>query len=70
MRRLWMPRLFDRSEWSEWDAAGRPGPREAARERMRELLDRHRPEYLEPDVDAEIRRILERYEREGTDGHG
>jgi trimethylamine--corrinoid protein Co-methyltransferase len=70
MRRLWMPRLFDRAEWSEWDAAGRPGPREAARERMREILAGHRPEYLEADLDAEIGRILERYERQGGDGNG
>jgi len=70
MRRLWIPRLFDRAEWSEWEAAGRPGPREAARERMREILAGDRPEYLEPGLDAEIQGVLERYEREGTDGHG
>ncbi|MGD8867272.1 MAG: trimethylamine methyltransferase family protein [Gemmatimonadales bacterium] len=70
MRRLWMPRLFDRSEWSEWEAAGMRGPREAARERVRAILDDHRPEYLEPDLDAEIQRILERYEREGDNGDG
>jgi trimethylamine--corrinoid protein Co-methyltransferase len=70
MRRLWIPRLFDRAEWSEWGAAGRPGPREAARERVREILAGHRFEYLEPDLDAEIQRILEHYEREGGDGDG
>ncbi|UCF21488.1 MAG: trimethylamine methyltransferase family protein [Gemmatimonadota bacterium] len=70
MRRLWIPRLFDRAEWSEWEAAGRPGPREAARERMREILERHRPECLEPELDAEIGRVLERYEREGGESGG
>jgi len=70
MRGLWIPRLFDRSEWSEWEAAGRPGPRQAAQERLREILEDHRAEYLEPDLDAEIRHILERYEREAGDGDG
>lgn len=70
MRRLWMPRLFDRSEWSEWEAAGKRGPREAARERVREILEEHRPEYLEPGLDAEVRRVLEHYEGEGGDDDG
>jgi hypothetical protein len=37
---------------------------------MREILAGHRPEYLEADLDAEIGRILERYERQGGDGNG
>ncbi len=72
MRRLWLPRLFDRSEWSEWETAGRPGPREAARARVSEILDGHRPQYLEEGLDEEIRSVIARYEREegggGTDG--
>jgi trimethylamine--corrinoid protein Co-methyltransferase len=71
MRRLWMPRLFDRSEWSEWEAAGGPGPREAAGERLREILDGDRPNYLDPALDEEICGVLDRYEsEEGGIGHG
>ena len=71
MRRLWMPHLFDRSEWSEWEAAGGPGPREAARERLLEILNGDRPGYLDPALDKEIRSILDRHEsEEGGLGHG
>ena len=70
MRRLWLPSLFDRSEWSEWEAAARPGPREAARERLREILDGHRPATLDPALDEEIRGVLARYEKEGGGGDG
>lgn len=70
MRRLWLPRFFDRSEWSEWEAAGRPGPREAAGERLREILAGDAPQYLDPGVDEEVRGVLARYEREGGGGDG
>jgi trimethylamine--corrinoid protein Co-methyltransferase len=67
MRRLWLPRLFDRSEWSEWESAGRPGPREAARARASEILDGHRPEQLGRPADEEIRSVIARCE-EGRGG--
>jgi trimethylamine:corrinoid methyltransferase-like protein len=63
-----LPRLFDRSEWSEWEAAGRPGPLEAARARASEILDGHRPDYLEQGLDEEIRSVIARYEEEGGGG--
>jgi trimethylamine--corrinoid protein Co-methyltransferase len=68
MRRLWLPRLFDRSEWSEWEAAGSPGPRDAARARVSEILDEHRPDYLEQGLNEEIRGVIGRYEEEGGGG--
>jgi trimethylamine--corrinoid protein Co-methyltransferase len=68
MRRLWLPRLFDRSEWSEWEAAGARGPREAARARVSEILEGHRPEHLKQEVDEEIRSVIARYEGEGGAG--
>ncbi len=68
MRRLWLPRLFDRSEWSEWEAAGTPGPREAARARVSEILDGHQPRALEQGLDEEIRGVIARYEEEGGGG--
>lgn len=50
------PRLSDRSRIEEWEAAGRPNIRERARARVREILRGHYPAYLDPAVDAEIRR--------------
>lgn len=64
MRRHWMPRLFDRSSWEEWEAADQAGPREAAAERVRSLLESHQPQPLEEAVEMEILRIIDAYERQ------
>ena len=58
MRSLWMPKLFERRTWDEWAAAGRPGPRERARERVRELLESHRPTPLPDGAADELDRIV------------
>ena len=50
------PRLSDRSRIEEWQAAGGPDIRERARERVREILGDHYPVYIDPVVDAEVRR--------------
>ena len=63
MRRLWMPKLFERRTWEQWTAAGRPDPRDRARERVRELLEDHRPTPL-PDAAAdELDRIVAAHAR-------
>ncbi len=64
MRELWMPRFFDRRTWEDWEAAGRPEPRDAARERVREILAGHEPDPLPEEVQRELARIVESRERE------
>ena len=64
MRRQWMPRLFDRTAWEEWEAGARPGPNEAASERMRSILETHEPLPLEEAMEMEILRIIDTYERQ------
>jgi trimethylamine--corrinoid protein Co-methyltransferase len=58
MRRLWMPRLFDRSSWEEWSAAGRPDAAFRAGERVRALLETHEPTPLPSGVGDELDRIV------------
>jgi trimethylamine--corrinoid protein Co-methyltransferase len=58
MRSLWMPKLFERRTWDEWTASGRPGPPERARERVRELLESHRPTPLPGGAADELDRIV------------
>src|SRR5262249_8965672 len=50
------PRLSDRSRPEEWEAAGGHDIRDRARERARGILCTHYPTYIDPDIDAEIRR--------------
>lgn len=64
MRELWQPRLFDRGTWEAWEAAGRPSPRDRARERARELLASHVPLQLEDGLAAELDAILAAFTRE------
>jgi trimethylamine--corrinoid protein Co-methyltransferase len=50
------PKLGDRSSTDQWEAGGGRDIRDRARERVREILSTHYPTYIEPAVDAEIRR--------------
>jgi trimethylamine--corrinoid protein Co-methyltransferase len=58
MRELWRPRLFDRGTWEGWEAAGRPGPRARAGERVRALLAAHEVPALPDGLPAELDRIV------------
>jgi len=64
MRELWMPRFFGRDTWEDWEAAGRPDPRDRARERLRQILTEHEPEPLDADVERELLHIIDVHERE------
>lgn len=64
MRQQWMPRLFDRMAWEEWEATGRSGPRDAAAERVRSILENHEPRPLAEAMEMEILRIIDTYERQ------
>jgi trimethylamine--corrinoid protein Co-methyltransferase len=49
------PALADRRTPGEWEAAGSPGIREMAGERVKSILSTHYPEYIDPAIDAKIR---------------
>ncbi len=63
MRRLWMPKLFDRGSWEDWEAGGRRGPRDRAGDRVRALLASHVPIALPGGVADELDRIVAEYAR-------
>ncbi len=64
MRGLWQPRLFDRGTWEAWEDAGRPSPRDRARERARDLLATHVPLPLDEGLAAELDAIVTAFARE------
>ncbi len=68
MRALWQPRLFDRGTWEEWEAGGRRGPRDRARERARSLLAAHVPPPLPDGMAAELDAIVAACSREAGVG--
>ena len=62
MRELWQPRLLDRRPISQWEADPEMA-RRTARERALGLLESHRPEPMDPALDAELGRILDAADR-------
>jgi trimethylamine--corrinoid protein Co-methyltransferase len=64
MRERWMSELFGTDNWDAWIDAGRPEPKDRAREKARELLATHVPEPLPDDLDTELRAIVAAREAE------
>jgi trimethylamine--corrinoid protein Co-methyltransferase len=57
-RERWEPKLTDRGKWGTWQIrTGGKDMRERAKEKAREILDSHRPRYIEDDKAREIDRI-------------
>jgi len=63
IRDLWQPRFVDRRPYSAWEA-DQKGPREFANEKARWILENHQPTPLDPQLSAELRRIIASVERE------
>jgi len=64
MRELWTSQFLGRESWEEWEAAGRPEPRDRAREKARAILAEHTPLPLDNGVAKELLSIIDARERE------
>jgi trimethylamine--corrinoid protein Co-methyltransferase len=62
MRELWVPTLFDRRPYNEWEQK-RDGAREWARDKAQWILKNHQPAPLEPKLYAELENIIKAMER-------
>ena len=54
----WYPKLFDRRNFSEWEAAGSKTLRQRAKERALDIMENHQPEPLPADVQKRIDEIV------------
>jgi len=54
----WYPKLFDRSNFEEWNRAGAKSLRQRAREKALKILETHRPEPLPANIQAQIDAIV------------
>jgi trimethylamine--corrinoid protein Co-methyltransferase len=68
MRENWMARFLGRDTWEEWEGAGRPEPRDRAREKARAILAEHTPLPLEEGLEEELLRMIGERERELSAG--
>jgi trimethylamine--corrinoid protein Co-methyltransferase len=64
MREVWQTKMFDRGNWEDWEANGRPISKTRAVARAKEILETHEPYPLPDGAPEEIRRIIERFEKE------
>jgi len=64
MREVWQTKIFDRGNWEDWEANGRPLPKTKAIARAKEIIETHTPYPLPEGASDEIRRIVERFEKE------
>lgn len=55
---IWMPRLFDRQPWDEWEAAGAPTVADRIKGRVNDILRNHRPPPLADGAAKKIQAIL------------
>jgi trimethylamine--corrinoid protein Co-methyltransferase len=57
-REFWFPRLFDRSHWDEWQAAGARSMGERVQVYLEDILRNHRPVPLASSVQEQINALL------------
>ena len=58
-KELLIPKVADRSSYGEWVKTGKKDTLAHAKERMAEILARHKPTPLTPSQEKDIRRILD-----------
>jgi trimethylamine--corrinoid protein Co-methyltransferase len=56
----WQPDLTDRRTYQDWQSRGAKSMGQLAKEKIKELKERHQPQPLSPEVKAEIESVLER----------
>jgi trimethylamine--corrinoid protein Co-methyltransferase len=57
MRELWLPKYMDRRPYSEW-LEKQDGAVDWATEEAKRILETHRPEPLDPQLSAELEKII------------
>ena len=60
----WFPTLLDRNNYTEWRAAGAKTMGQRVSEKVRHILETHRPDPLPEDVRTRLREIRERSARD------
>ncbi|MGD2269958.1 MAG: trimethylamine methyltransferase family protein [Desulfobacterales bacterium] len=64
---FWYPKLCDRHNYEEWDAAGKTRMRDRVIERTRDILSSHTPSAIKPQTEKAIKEILQAAEERVKD---
>lgn len=62
MRELWLNALMDRRPYVVWEKK-KDGARDWAKDKAKQILATHHPSALEPQLDEELRRIIQSFEK-------
>ena len=60
---IWAPQLVNRQDYETWETDGRQTLKQNANDRVRHILENHVPEPLADDVRANLRQLIEDYDR-------
>ncbi len=60
VRERWRPRLVDRRNYERWEASGGTSMRDRARAKINEILAQEPRHLLPPDVEKQIKAIVDR----------
>jgi trimethylamine--corrinoid protein Co-methyltransferase len=63
-RENWFPKLMSRDNYEQWTAAGGLSLGDKANQRLRQILQEHKPEPLPPELVAELDALEESWWRE------
>jgi trimethylamine--corrinoid protein Co-methyltransferase len=61
---IWMPELIDRQNYQNWVNLGNKSLKQRANEKTRWIIENHKPEKLPPEVEKEVKAILQRHEKQ------
>jgi trimethylamine--corrinoid protein Co-methyltransferase len=64
MRDVWMSTTFSRNSWEDWEAEGRPIPKEKATDEARRLIAEHQPYPLPEGAAEAIQKVIDDFEAE------
>ena len=56
-KEFWIPSLFDRQNYQDWQDAGRHTLLDRVRETVRDILSNHRPEGLSPELTRRLEEL-------------
>ena len=61
---IWMPELIDRQNYQNWVNLGSKSLKQRVNEKTRWIIENHKPAKLPPEVEKEIKAILQRYDEQ------
>jgi len=63
----WFPAITNREKWADWESKGAKDMKQRAKEKARQILKEHHPQYLSPKLCEELDKFAEEAQRKAVD---